>query len=742
ENGRCCKLTLPQGNQTTEQGYGAQRYGLAWLELSSGRFHCQEIPNSDHLLAEVERLNPAEILLPDDLALDDLFKNRSGVKRQPVWHFDEDSAAPLLTTFFNSKSLQGYGCQDMLLAQTAAAALLLYVKDTQRTALPHITGLVTEQHGDAVILDAESRRNLEIEVSLSGHEQHTLAGIMDVCVTAMGSRCFRRWLKRPLRDQSRLNQRFQAIEQLLSRKSHLEFRQQLQGIADIERILTRIALKSARPRDLTSLNLALQRLPDLQQTLNTVDCHFTQALASDIATQPDIQTLLQRAIIEEPPLLIRDGGVIAKGFDAELDELRALSENADQFLIDLEQREREKTGINGLKVAYNRVHGFYIEISRLHLDNIPIEYVRRQTLKAVERFITPELKSFEDKVLSAKERALAKEKALYEQLLDTLIKDLPSLQTCADGLARLDAICCLAERAEALSLCQPQLTQTAGINITAGRHLVVEQVSDIPFVANDIALDGGTQMLIITGPNMGGKSTYMRQIALITLLAHIGSYVPAESATLGPIDRIFTRIGASDDLASGRSTFMVEMTEAANILNNATPQSLVLMDEVGRGTSTFDGLSLAWACAEHLAQFSQAFTLFATHYFELTRLDEKHKNIKNVHLDAVEHGNGIVFMHKVKDGPASQSYGLQVAKLAGIPSSVIIAARKKLFSLEQQALEAAQPNAQISLFAHQEELPSKESHPVVDDLKNMNPDELTPKAALELLYALKAEAEK
>ncbi|MCG8427879.1 MAG: DNA mismatch repair protein MutS, partial [Chromatiales bacterium] len=548
---------------------------------------------------------------------------------------------------------------------------------------------------------------------------------------------------RPLRDTDAVRQRHGAVAQILEQQYHPELQSVLQGVGDIERILARIALKSARPRDLATLRDSLALLPQLQALLAPLDAPLLSDIAGQIGTHPAVVELLQSAIIENPPMLIRDGGVLAEGYDAELDELRNLSQNADQFLLDLEQRERERTGIANLKVSYNRVHGYYIEIIRSQSDAAPTDYIRRQTLKGAERFITPELKKFEDQVLSAKERSLSREKALYDQLLDKLQSDLVTLQDCAEGLASIDVINNFAERAERLQLNQPTLTDEAEITIENGRHPVVEQVSSEPFVANNSILNEQQRILIITGPNMGGKSTYMRQTALIVLLAYAGCFIPAEAARLGPIDGIFTRIGASDDLAGGRSTFMVEMEETANILHNATAQSLVLMDEIGRGTSTFDGLSLAWACAVELATRIHAFTLFATHYFELTTLPEEYPGVANVHLTAVEHGDSIVFLHAVREGPANQSYGLQVAALAGVPKSVIKRARVRLGELEQSAQRHADQQVnQLSLFAPEAPVePACEASEALLELESINPDELSPREALDALYRLKDLAE-
>jgi len=717
-----------------------KEHALAALELSTGRFTALELEGEEALMAELERLSPAELLIDESRSDESLFEQHV-TRRRPPWHFDNSSCEKLLTQQFGTRDLAGFGCADRPLVIKAAGALLQYVRDTQRSSLPHITGIVMEQRDDAVILDADSRRNLELEFNLTGGSDHSLISVLDTSVTPMGGRCLRRWIHRPLRDRKMLTARIEAIETL--RQAHGmaqgldDLREDLRPIGDLERILTRIVLRSARPRDLSTLGQSLRQIPHIQLALSVMDTSLICDLRQAISEFPDVVALLDQAIIENPPMLIRDGGVIASGYDAELDKLRDLSQNADQFLIDLEQRERERTGIDKLKVAYNRVHGYYIEISRLHSEQVPADYTRRQTLKNAERFITAELKAFEDKVLSARERALAREKALYDELLERLSAWQVPLRQCAEHLGILDVLCCLAERANTLDYVAPELTSETGIHIENGRHPVVEQVLDEPFVPNDIDLDDLNRMLVITGPNMGGKSTYMRQTALIVLLACIGSHVPASKAHIGSIDRIFTRIGASDDLASGRSTFMVEMTEAANILNNATPHSLVLMDEIGRGTSTFDGLSLAWACAEHLAEQNRAFCLFATHYFELTTLPEQNKEVANVHIDAVEHGDRIVFLHAVKPGPANQSYGLEVAQLAGVPRPVIQRARQHLRRLEEQSIN--DPSPQLGLFTEPDTGIASPVKPSASDqrLTDINPDELTPRQALDLIYELK-----
>lgn len=710
-------------------------WGLAWIELGSGKFTVQQVENDTQLLSEIERLDPAEILYSEMTKLPPAIMQRKGLTRRPPWHFDYESAYPLLLRQFNCHDLKGYGCEALSLAICAAGSLLQYLKDTQQSALPHLHGIKVEQSSDCIELDAASRRNLELDFHPSGQLQYTLLGVLDKTVTAMGSRCLRRWIHRPLRDQKQIQDRYDSIASLINDRLYQNLQQLFRSVGDIERISSRIALKSARPRDLLVLRQTLAVLPDVQAELLSIDsCNHISQLTTQIAPQPELLALLQAAIVDNPPVLIRDGGVIAPGYNAELDELRHLSQNADQFLIDMETRERQETGISTLKVNYNRVHGYYIEISNTHADKVPLHYTRKQTLKGAERYITEELKNFEDKVLSARDKSLSYEKALYEDLLEQILAQLNAIQNCAAALTELDVLVNFAERAETLDLVQPLLGDESGITIEAGRHLVVEQLARTPFVANDLVFSDQRRMLIITGPNMGGKSTYMRQAALIVLMAHIGCYVPAKRFSCGPIDKIFTRIGASDDLASGRSTFMVEMSETANILHNATRNSLILMDEIGRGTSTFDGLSLAWACADYLSRNTQAYTLFATHYFELTSLAEEHSGIANIHLDAIEHGDSIVFLHAVKPGPASQSYGLQVAALAGVPRPVIENARRKLHKLENQAVREPLQTPEINQF---DLFASPEPHPALSLLESIHPDDLSPKQALELLYQLK-----
>jgi DNA mismatch repair protein MutS len=712
--------------------------GLAWLDLAGGRFSLCELNDDVALHAELERLKPAELLLAEDAAAPRWLTELAGVRRRPPWHFDPGTGQRLLCTQFGTRDLSGFDAEDALAAVGAAGCLLQYVKDTQRGELPHIRALHRERHEQAVIMDAQTRRNLEIETSLGGKAQLTLAGLMDACATAMGSRLLRRWLNRPIRDRAELVRRQQAIHLLKERGAIAAVQKALKEFGDLERVLARVALRSARPRDLAQLRDGLARLPELKSLFAPLAAERLQALLASCGDHENERALLGRALVETPPVLLRDGGVIAPGYDADLDELRLISTNASQFLTDLETQQRARTGIANLKVGYNRVHGYYIEITNSHAAAVPPDYLRRQTLKGAERYITPELKSFEDKVLSARERALAREKLLYDGLLEHLCAELAALQRTVESVAELDALTNLAERVDALGLVRPQLVDDARFEYRGGRHLGVERGSSTPFVANDLALDERTRMLIITGPNMGGKSTYMRQTALLAILAHIGSFVPADAATIGPIDRIFTRIGAADDLTSGRSTFMVEMTETANILNSATRASLVLMDEVGRGTSTFDGLSLAWAAARHIAQKIGAFTLFATHYFELTALPEELPDVRNVHLTATEHGRELIFLHSVKDGPASQSYGLHVAELAGVPRDVVDRAREYLRALERQQHASLPPSPQAELRFDAAPAPGmpSEHREVLARLAALDADGLTPRAALELLYEL------
>ncbi len=721
------------------------RFGLAWLDLAAGRFTVLESSGRNVLAAEIERLKPAELLIPEGTVEEDVRRAGTALRSRPPWNFELASASRLLTDQLGTLDLKGFGADELPLAICAAGALLQYVRDTQKTSLPHIRGLHVEERTDALIIDAATRRNLELDASFTGREDATLFAVLDQCVTSMGSRQLRRWLNRPLTHHESLRARYQALGALIDGRRFEGVREHLRGVGDVERILARVALRSARPRDLTQLRASLAMIPALKLVLREIDSPLVSEIAGRIGEHGEIVNLLGKAIAEDPSTFVRDGDVITAGYDAELDELRNISTHTDEFLLELEQRERERSGIAGLKLGYNRVQGFFIEISRKDAERAPKDYVRRQTVKSAERFITAELKTFEDRVLGAREKALAREKEIYEEILTRLTGSLAPLQATATALSELDSLAALAERACALQWTAPQLVSGPVLEIEGGRHPVVERFASTPFVPNDLKLDSARRMLIITGPNMGGKSTYMRQAALITILAHLGSYVPADRAVIGPIDRIFTRIGAADDLAGGRSTFMVEMTEAANILHNATARSLILMDEIGRGTSTFDGLSLAWAMAHHIATQVRSFTLFATHYFELTSLATEVEGCANVHLDATEHGDGIVFLHAVKEGPASRSYGLQVAQLAGVPRDVIGQARRYLEALESQRdrSEGSGRDRQDGEKA-QKELPlfaaaplDSPPDPVREALVALDPDEMTPKAALEALYRLR-----
>jgi len=713
-----------------------QNFGLAYLDVSSGRFILSQPEDSTQLQAEIQRLAPAELLYPEGFSQLTILEQKKGLRRRPEWDFDLDTAQKLLNQQFNTKTLDGFGVTNYPLGIMAAGCLLQYVKNTQRSALPHIRAITSESATTAVILDAATRRNLELTQNLQGGVSNTLASILDKTMTPMGSRLLKRWLHYPLRDLTTLQQRQNTVADIITFDLHETLAKLLKPIGDIERIVARIALRSARPRDFARLREGLKQLPLLQNLVNpSQDLKETQLgkILSQCLPLPEISTLLSKAIVNNPPVLIRDGGVIAAGYHAELDELRNLSQGATDFLAQLEQKEKENTGIASLKVGYNKVHGFFIEISRASAGQVPTHYIRRQTLKNNERYITEELKQHEEKVLTAQSRFLALEKRLYEALFDQILPYLSPLQQLAEILAELDVLNTFAERAISLNYVKPHLSLETGINIQAGRHPVVEQMTENAFIANPIILSPSRRMLIITGPNMGGKSTYMRQTALIVLLAHVGCFVPASKANIGLVDRIFTRIGASDDLASGRSTFMVEMTETANILHNATAKSLVLLDEIGRGTSTYDGLSLAWACAEILACKIKAFTLFASHYFELTLLANQIDTLANVHLDAVEHDDNIIFMHTVQEGAASKSFGLQVALLAGVPKEVVHRAKQRLKELEQQQSPSiAKPQAfqQLSLV-------TDEVHPIIEKIKNTDVNELSPKQALDLLFKLK-----
>ena len=718
------------------------RVGLSWLNLASGEFFVSETPLAK-LASALQRIAPAEIIFGESLSLP--FSVTAAVTRRPDWHFDHETAVRDLNAHFKTASLAGFGLGGFPLGITAAGGLLNYVKATQIGALPHIETIHIDQEETYLGLDFSTRANLELTETLRGQASPTLFSLLDNCITSMGSRALRHALHHPLRDTAIPEARHAAIEALYEPDNSggtrlAALQNALRGLADIERIAGRIALLSARPRDLSSLRQSLQKLGDIRLPLTESDSPLLGKLFDHLATPQEALDLLCQAILPEPAALIREGNVIADGFDAALDEYRALNSHSGEFLIALEIRERERTGISSLKVEYNRVHGFYIEVTHAHVDKIPDDYRRRQTLKNAERYITPELKAFEDKALSAQAHGLAREKVLYEEILVRLQADLSAFQKIARALAMADLLGNFAEFARTKNYCRPIFTRDYGLKITAGRHPVVEAMfdknaSNHVFIENDTELHETRRELLITGPNMGGKSTYMRQTALIALLAHVGSFVPAKAALIGPLDQIFMRIGASDDLASGQSTFMLEMTESAAILRHATENSLVLMDEVGRGTSTFDGMALAFAICKELLTKNRSMTLFATHYFELTQLANEHEGLVNVHLDAIEHQEKIVFLHAVEEGPANQSYGIQVAALAGIPLPVIKLARKKLRELEERA--ATNPyQGDLFLQAPPEKV---KPHPVLEKLKALDLDSLSPRDALDKLYVLHEE---
>ena len=746
----------------SEQKDNHIEWGLSTLDISTGNFQGQSITSTSQLINELERLRPAEILL-DEQVLEDLPQDphdseilnlKAHIKSQdtqqfaniqsvPSWYFDESVCCELLKTQFGATDLMAFGLNEESSVVCSAGALLQFAKDMHIEQIPHVKHFSLIQNDDLLLIDAASRRNLEIEYNLSGGREHTLISLMDRCKNPMGSRLLRRWLHGPIRNRQILTQRLEAVEELKKSVECLEIQKILRNCGDIERILTRIGLGSVRPNDLVRLRICLQSLPEVQHLLHPFESDLIHHLKRQCKPLLSAQQLLEQSILDEPAVIIRDGGVIREGFDQEFDELKQLSINTSEFLLELEEREKAATDIPTLKVNYNRVHGFYIEVSKGQADKVPENYIRRQTLKNAERYITSELKEYEDKILSAREKSLSREKWLYQQVIEQLQPEILTLQTLAQALSQLDVLCNFAERAQSLSLTAPVLVNENVIDIRSGRHIVVEQNLEQPFIANDLVLSNDCKMRVITGPNMGGKSTYMRQNALIALLAHTGSYVPAESVKLGPIDRIFTRIGASDDLAGGRSTFMVEMTEMAQILRNATANSLVLVDEIGRGTSTYDGLSLAWACARNLAESIQSYSLFATHYFEITQLAEQLPNVENVHLSATEHHNDIVFLYAIQHGAANQSYGIQVAKLAGLPEFVLQEARAKLQVLENQyatsnsespALEHT-PNT-IDMFSQNTDRLKESNKEIMDTLRDIEADSLTPKAALDLIYQL------
>ncbi len=731
------------------------KFGVATLEVSSGRFRASELASRAALDDELERCNPDEILLADDDdSFDDDVIGASGrniaIARVAGWYFDIDRASAALQELFGVQDLRGFGCLDAPMATSAAGALAKYAVDVQGGSLPHVNSLSIDSNSEFLHIDAASRRNLEIEYSLTGNHDLTLFGILNCAATPMGARMLRRWLANPIRDRLRLTLRQDAVERLIDTGQYQHVHASSRHIGDMERILARVATRSARPADLVRLRAGLGSLDELIQIARSGECERLNTIATELGPFPQLLQLLEKAIVDEPAASLREGGVIRPSFDQDLTEVVALQNSSNEFLTEFEEQQRSRTGVSNLRVQYNRVHGYYIELPRSAADKAPSDYVRRQTLKNAERYVTPELSAYEEKALGARDRAIALEKALYEQVVETLNLHLTELQRCATAVAQLDTLCVFADCAVSMNFVRPQLIDASQLEIDAGRHPVVERVTRSAsdsgrtgatasqFVANDLNLSDSQRMLVITGPNMGGKSTYMRQVAIITLLAHTGCFVPAASATIGNVDRIFTRIGAGDDLAGGRSTFMVEMTEMAQILRNASAASLVLVDEIGRGTSTFDGLALAWASAQELSRLG-CMCLFSTHYFEMTSLADSLDNTRNCHVEATEHGGDIIFLYSVADGPANRSYGLHVAKLAGIPEPVLSAARTKLSELEsshdqgqQNQLTADAGNSQqLALFARDDR-----ADRLLQEFNQADPDALSPREALELIYRL------
>ena len=719
-----------------------KRGGVAWLNLASGRLTLSESPVAE-AFATLDRVEPAELLIAEGAPPPMLRARSVPVHTLPTWHFDVAMAGKALARELGTLDLAAFGAAEVPLALAAAGAIVGYARTTQQTSLAHVREINVERPGEHIAIDPATRRNLEITSTLAGEPAPTLLSLLDTCVTAAGSRRLRAWLTHPVADASRAAQRHDAIDAMVTRpQTRATIATLLRPTADVERLSSRIALLTARPRDLSGLRATLSALPALGDAIARIDATLLRDASEALVIDAAWHELLLRAIAGEPAANLRDGGVIATGYDAELDELRSIDRDCGAFLLDLERRERERSGIATLKVEYNRVHGFYIEVTHANADRIPADYRRRQTLKNAERYITPELKTFEDRALSAQERALAREKRLFEALLVQLAPAIPAIQRVADALSTLDVLVALADRAVALRLSRPRFVRDVGIHIRGGRHPVVErQVEN--FIPNDVRLERDRRLLVVTGPNMGGKSTYMRQTAVIVLLAYCGAFVPADECTLGPVDAIHMRIGAADDLAGGRSTFMVEMTEAAYILNRATPSSLVVIDEIGRGTSTFDGLALAWAIAHRLAEGNRSLTLFATHYFELTALASEIAGCANLHFDAIEHKDGIVFLHAAEDGPANRSYGLQVAKLAGVPAETVRQARSYLTRLDQFNVRR---EGQGDLFAvapaTTSDAAATQSNVLLERLNALDPDSLSPRDALAELYELKKLAHK
>ncbi|UAJ65945.1 DNA mismatch repair protein MutS [Candidatus Schneideria nysicola] len=722
-----------QDNLLAAIWYEKEKFGYATLDVSSGRFIISEIDNQDNMVAELQRTNPAEILYPETIRKFTFLENYRNIRYRPIWEFDLSTAYKQLNRQFNTNNLHGFGVEKAKIALCAAGCLLQYVKDTQCVSLPHISSISLENKKNIIVMNATTQKNLELTKNLQGGIQNTLLDILDRTITPMGSRMLKRWIHTPIRNRCMLIHRQRSI--VILQETFIKIRKILTKIQDLERISSRIALKSARPRDFTRMRYALKQFPLIQELFKNYSETHLKNIVYHIGYFESLYQLLERAIVEFPPAVLREGGVIASGYNNELDKWRTISRDCTSYLHDLEEKERKNTGIDTLKITYNRVHGYYIQIHRSHNHLIPNYYIRKQTLKNFERYTIPELKEYEKNVLLAQDKIISLEKELYNGLFDFFIPYLGALQRSARSLAELDVLSNLAERAISLNYVCPNISKETGIKIVAGRHPVIEQkIKNQTFIPNSLNLSQKERMLMITGPNMGGKSTYMRQNALIVLLSYIGSFVPANEAIIGPIDQIFTRIGASDDLSSGRSTFMVEMTETANILNNATKDSLILMDEIGRGTSTHDGLSLAWSCAEELIQ-RQSMTLFSTHYFELTQLQNKHPLIKNVHLNALEHNQSLIFMYNVKDGAIDNSYGLAVAALAGVPANVIERARKKSYELaKKNALYEENRSSQHHYHLFYQKSMEKS---IINLIDRLDLDNFTPHKALNWLYFLK-----
>ncbi len=714
--------------------YAAKHHyaGVAWINLSTGLFSVAATRSRTELSTLVDSVRPTEVLVPEGAK--EKWDNATPRQLDPL-RFDSALGTSMLANHFGTKDLTGFGIAKLDLVVGAAAAALTYAQEACRQPLDFIEAIRLHSDSSILHMDAQTRRNLEIDRRIQSSDQHgTLFDVVDFTATPMGSRLVRHWLNEPCRDIEIVRARHEVVEGLLEQRMSDSLAKTLRPVGDLQRIVTRIAMGTATPRDLVRTKVAIQCHSQVLELIEKLDLpNEIEALAQHSGLNK-VRNLIERAIVDEPPATSREGGMIAQGFDAALDELRAVRSEASNYLQDLEQRERDRTGVPTLRVGHNRVHGYYIELTRAQSSEVPDDYVRRQTLKNTERFVTQELWEFEEKYLRSESDALEREKRLYADLVATIGESAKQLRQAADALARIDVLNGFAEAAREHGYIRPEFTDSSSLSIEDGKHPVLSAGPGLDFVPNSIDMHEFRRMLVVTGPNMGGKSTYMRQTALIVILAYAGSFVPAKRAVIGPIDGIFTRIGASDDLSGGQSTFMVEMTETANILHNATSSSLVLLDEIGRGTSTYDGLALALAIAHSMAQTVRAFTLFSTHYFELTALAQKLETVHNVHLNAVEHNRKVVFLHSVEDGPASQSYGIHVARLAGIPGRVLQHARNQLHKLEQLAIKSGESNY-IDLF--EEHLEHEDyDHPAIERLRQTDLDELSPRAAHELLYEL------